>query len=625
MSHRLSLDYLLHSLRRVRERLWPLAIYQLAAAAAATLVLAPALSGAFRFFVSSTGKNVLSDTEIIGFLLGWEGLVAILTLGALGALVNAVTLIGFLGILEAPARSGHAEGGGARIRQAIGTLVAVAAHAPALALQFAIVMAALVAVFIPSLAIVAVVMRPVLTGFDINYYLTALPPDFLLAVAAGAVPLLISLACAVYLLAHWSLALPLLVFEDRSPWGSLVASHRMVSAHRREVVHSLLLWGAAWIGSAAVADFVLGWLGSLAISAVDDLDATILATGGLLVIGIVVGLALSFLGLAVLAGLLLRLYAAASGPSPRIAQAATAPRIRTIDRSPRLVYGAAVALLFGIGFFLSWSLLHDVDLDYRPLVIAHRGSSTEAPENTLSAIDLAYRQGADLVEIDVQLGADGSVLVIHDADLKRVADSATRVGELTAGNLADIDVGGWFADEFTGEPLPTLGQVLEKVPGHGRLLIELKHDHGNGDLERQTLAAVAAAGLTDRAEYMSLEYQRIQRLAAADPNPPTGFVSNISVGDLTDSNADFFAVSARAANRDFVRRVHSHGKKVYVWTVNTPREMALFVDRGVDGIITDNPALLREVLAELDGFSAAERLLLRVSHETGLTIRGAPL
>ena len=136
---------------------------------------------------------------------------------------------------------------------------------------------------------------------------------------------------------------------------------------------------------------------------------------------------------------------------------------------------------------------------------------------------------------------------------------------------------------------------------------------------------MAAAGLADRAEYMSLEYQRIQRLATADPDPPTGFVSNISVGDLTDSNADFFAVSARAASRDFVRRAHSHGKKVYVWTVNTPREMALFVDRGVDGIITDKPALLREVLAELDGFTAAERLLLRVSHETGLTIRGAPL
>ncbi len=624
MSYRRSLHYLLDSFRRVRERRWLLAVYQLAAAAAATLLLAPALSGTFRFFVSSTGKNVLSDTEIIHFLLGWEGLVAILTLGALGALVNAVTLIGFMGILGTPT-SDRADGGGAPIRQAIGTLGAVVARAPALALQFAIVVAALIAVFIPSLAIVAVVMRPVLTGFDINYYLAALPPDFVVAVGAGAVALLISLACAVYLLVHWSLAIPLLLFEDRSAWGSLIASRRMVSARRREVVHSLLLWGAAWIGAVAIADLVLGWIGSLAISAVGDLGATIAATGALLGIGIVAGLALSFLGLAVLAGLLLRLYAAASGHSPRFAPPATAPRLRTIDRNPRLVYGAVIALLFGFGFLLSWSLLHDVDLDYRPLVIAHRGSSSEAPENTLSAIDLAYRQGADLVEIDVQLGADGSVLVIHDADLKRVADSASRVAELTAASLVGIDVGGWFGDQFTGEPLPTLRQVLEKVPGHGRLLIELKHDHGNGDLERQTLAAVAAAGLADRVEYMSLEYRRIQRLATADPNPPTGFVSNISVGDLTDSNADFFAVSARAASRDFVRRAHSHGKKVYVWTVNTPREMALFVDRGVDGIITDNPSLLRKVLAELDDFAAAERLLLRVSHETGLTLEGAPL
>jgi glycerophosphoryl diester phosphodiesterase len=119
---------------------------------------------------------------------------------------------------------------------------------------------------------------------------------------------------------------------------------------------------------------------------------------------------------------------------------------------------------------------------------------------------------------------------------------------------------------------------------------------------------------------MSLSYVGTQEIRQLDPDATVGFLSNVSIGKLTDTNVDFLAVSSRAATRSLIGSAHDAGMLVYVWTVNTPREMALFIDRGVDGIITDVPQLLNDVMAELNDASLAERLLLRFSNEIGLEL-----
>ena len=117
---------------------------------------------------------------------------------------------------------------------------------------------------------------------------------------------------------------------------------------------------------------------------------------------------------------------------------------------------------------------------------------------------------------------------------------------------------------------------------------------------------------------MSLEYRGTQETKELSPEIEVGFLSNVSIGDLNAANVDFLAVSGKAASRRFVQNAHQNDKQVYVWTINTAKEMAMYIDRGVDGLITDKPALARKVIEDLNQMSVPERLLLRLSNQLGL-------
>ena len=150
--------------------------------------------------------------------------------------------------------------------------------------------------------------------------------------------------------------------------------------------------------------------------------------------------------------------------------------------------------------------------------------------------------------------------------------------------------------------------------------IELKYTKRADDLARRVLDVVAASDAGDRVEYMSLSYEGAQEIRELDPDARVGFLSNVSIGNLTEANVDFLAVSTRAATETLISRAHDADMLVYVWTVNAPLEMALFIDRGVDGIITDAPELLNNVMAQLNELSLVERLLLRYGSESGLEL-----
>jgi len=251
------------------------------------------------------------------------------------------------------------------------------------------------------------------------------------------------------------------------------------------------------------------------------------------------------------------------------------------------------------------------------LVIAHRGASADAPENTLAAFERAGAQGADFVELDVQETSDDVVVVAHDSDLMKVGRSPLRIWDASAEQLRAVDIGSSFAPEFADQRVPTLAEALELCKRGPRMIIELKDYGRSRRLEERVVELVEAAGMQDRIVTMSLSRPMVEQMKRLRPGWTAGLLAAKSLGSLSRLPVDFLAVESSMATRSFVRTAHAAGKPVYVWTVNDPNRMIRMIGLGVDGLITDRPALAREVVAQFERMSHAERLFLFVMTRLG--------
>ncbi len=274
--------------------------------------------------------------------------------------------------------------------------------------------------------------------------------------------------------------------------------------------------------------------------------------------------------------------------------------------------GAAAAALLG------WLLIGTIRIVDDVAIIAHRGASGAAPENTMAAFERAIQDDADWVELDVQETADGRVVVIHDSDLMKIGGVNLAIRDATYEQLQDIDVGSWFAPEFADQRVPLLADVLVLCKGRVGVFIELKYYGHDERLEERVVDIVEAAGMESDIVVMSLKYGGIQKVRELRPEWRIGLLTATAVGNLTRLDADFLAVNAGLATGSFVRGTHRRGKDTYVWTINDRVEMARFIVRGVDGIMTDEPAMLRQVTTTMAGLEPVEHLLVELALRMGI-------
>ncbi|MGA9746063.1 MAG: glycerophosphodiester phosphodiesterase family protein [Nocardioides sp.] len=243
-----------------------------------------------------------------------------------------------------------------------------------------------------------------------------------------------------------------------------------------------------------------------------------------------------------------------------------------------------------------------------PLVVAHRGASTQAPENTLAAVHAAIAVGADAVEIDVRRTADGEFVVIHDQSLQRTTDVRRRhprrgrfdVDTFSAADVAALDAGTWHGPEFAGTRVPTLGEVIAAVRPSGLgLVVEVKAPVGRCRGDLVDLAAVLDAGSLPhrRITVQSFDVGLVHDLRPLLPAVSLAVLVRHGRRDLADLSrwADQVSLHHRAVDRGTVDEIRGWGMRCMAWTVNRPGSMRRLVELGVDGIITDRPDLLREL------------------------------
>jgi len=253
-------------------------------------------------------------------------------------------------------------------------------------------------------------------------------------------------------------------------------------------------------------------------------------------------------------------------------------------------------------------------MNQTPLIIAHRGASGLAPENTLSAFEKAIEIGVDRIEMDLRLTIDGEVVVLHDKTIMRTTNGWGSVRKLSLKRLKRYSAGSWFHHEFSAEKVPTFREVLELVKGRTTLLLEIKdgspYHHG---IERHIIDLINEYKAHDWCIVQSFNdgvlknfrelpnlHSDVQKLFEAFI-PVAPFYGGSRFSYKRIERYDFakeININYRYVNPRVVRKVHQMGKKVNVWTVNEPQNLKKYVEMGVDGIITDFPNRLKEILSK---------------------------
>lgn len=244
-----------------------------------------------------------------------------------------------------------------------------------------------------------------------------------------------------------------------------------------------------------------------------------------------------------------------------------------------------------------------------PLIVAHRGASADAPENTLAAFQLAWEQGADAIEGDFHLAADGHVVCIHDTDTGAISNRKLVVGKTSLADLKALDLGERFGKQWAGTRIPTLPEVLATIPARKGIFIEVKcgagilprliDDLDNSGIEEGRVTVISyepsvIAGIkTLRPGMKALWITRMRGTLVGRRVPSVTQV----LAKLRELGADGLSASARdrLSGRE-IQRLRNAGLEFHVWTIDRPRQARAFIGRGAASITTNRPQFLREQL-----------------------------
>lgn len=413
------------------------------------------------------------------------------------------------------------------------------------------------------------------------------------------------IAVAVYVLLELLLLLSLisscyslhyLILTKRSFNEAIRESKRVNRGKRLEHAVSVIVWGVFMLAAAALITFLVSFVVLLFIKGFGHPRKALISSMKVMRYAAEVFAAIaSFLAApAVMCKLTCSFFDEVSGEELILPK-------RGAKKSGRLKRAAVMVTLIFITGMLNVSYLNgvyrgnislNVGILSRTQITAHRGFSAVAPENTMYAFQEAVDIGSDYIELDVQLSADGEVVVMHDSKVDRTTDGTGKVEDMTYAQLQELTAAYRYSKNeiYYDAKIPLLSEVLEEVGDDILLNIEIK-DAGNTALTAEkTVELVREYGLESACYITSFSYNVLKKVKELEPKIKTGLIANTAATAFTRlENIDAISINYLMASPSVINTAHQNGKRVFVWTVDSEDDMKKMIAMGVDNIITNRP------------------------------------
>jgi len=588
----------------IRAQWRPLAIFQLWFAIIGTALFAPVSAWVLDRIVLSSGHVAISNYDLAAFFLSLRGLVFVAWVCVSWfaiLLAEAAGLILLCGVSRA------ANGSPAVVLwQTLRSL-------PEIAQLGFWIGAALALLAVPFLLLGAGIATVMLGSHDINYYLYHQPVEWWVTLVFGIVLALTNAVAAIALGVRFMFALPLMLFDRQSPRAALRGSWVLTRQNVATSLYVVVGWWVLMSLIAAALTLVVTTLGIWLLSAAGErLLIALVVMGGASTLLVMIGVLWALVAKSGAAMLVVGLFRTAGGriPSNTVEMASADSFAQRLPSSKSI--GIILGLVFTVAVIFAAIDLFGIRMDETFAVTAHRAGAIHAPENTLAALKRAIADGADYAEIDVQTTRDGAVVVIHDADLKRVANDARTVATLTSDELRMLDVGSWHDPIFSEERVPLLTEMIALARDRIKLNIELKYNRVDPTLAPKVVDILHAERFMDQCIITSLDMASLNEVKALAPALITGLIVTQALGDPVRVPTDFLAVNWSSATEAFISRAGAQGKPVHVWTVNSAEDMERAVERGSANLITDRPAEAVALRTEREQLSVPALLVLRL-------------
>ncbi|MBJ6137536.1 glycerophosphodiester phosphodiesterase family protein [Marinobacter litoralis] len=426
---------------------------------------------------------------------------------------------------------------------------------------------------------------------------------FCLAMVAGLV------ASNGTLIVRWSLAIPRLMLTGAKPVAALRSSYHLTRKRSRDAATTLALGAALTVAIPPFITLIFNALATGIFQILPD-NKVYLFPAVITLVGsyVLIGLAVTFLATSAFGTLVMAYYEERSDSSFKRSAPSAPKHAATLIRRAWVLEAVVVAVVL----VQSYPIISSLNQSNEVGITAHRGNASLAPENTVSAIQQAINDGSDYIEIDVQLTADGVPVLWHDTDMQRIFGLPERINDLPFKQLRTLDAGSWFDETFADERIATLADAIEATRGKANLLVDLKPNRNEDALVNAVVKVLQENDAVEGTVIAAADWPVLERAKTLEPNLRTALLAQFVVGPLWQDRYDILGIRANRASPAMVARAHEAGNELFVWTVNSPKEMARFIDMGVDNIITDRPNVLSQLMERRSKMDDAERLANRL-------------
>lgn len=564
----------------------------------ALAALTPLFSGALAALRPITGQAAISTGGLVQFVVSPGGaawLIATVTITALLVILQQA------GMTWIAASSGHRE-----YRIALSAMWAIARNSGRLLNLTVLQVGSHLLVALPFVVTVLLAYHLLLSPHDVYYLRLERPPVVWWFMGIAGVSALGIAVCNGWLYLRWILSVPLALLDGMGAREALRQSNHFVHGQRLPATGTLLAGLAGLVTLPLLVTLAFQAAGGQILGALPErMDILMPFTLVFVALYIFMTISLAFLAIAAYSILIYSVYRQATGHHRRVSST-------ELPRQAGPKAWTAEILVIVLAMSQAWFVLQSFDQQDDVSITAHRGSALKAPENTLSAIEQAIEDGADYIEIDLRMTADGVPVLWHDTDMRRVFGLPGKISDITLEEARSHDAGSWFGPDFSSERIATLEEVIHATRGRAKLYVDIKPDPDTPDLTREVVRLLQEMEAVECTVIAAAEWYVLDEARALEPALKTTLLAQFIVGPLWEQNFDILGLRQNRVTPATVAQTHQSGNELHVWTVNNPNAMSRFIDMGVDNIITDRPDVLAELLERRRQLTDAEVLVTKL-------------